>query len=300
MPVVAQRPDAISDDFLDAFEAALSAPKSEEDEDDRRVPSWPMLGQGLVNWPMEIRRGIAGYLPWRDVLADACLCRSWWSLEQDIPLWWVHFLATWPMHARRQVARVSGQQDWRQLFRDRWLRGDRDGDATAEDWLDFYAAQEAVKGREVTAVGASGKARSLENVGSRDLQLSLQRCRAEVVRAHGIHLPEQVDTKHLCNGDCRFHRLPDVGDAFVCEGTGVLHQCRKGEPCHICVVSPDDCFLVCPASGITYDRPNYIDEEAPDEVDVWDPANSESQQIARWFEHGYGMSEEQADTFFDD
>jgi len=261
--------------------------------------AWPVLGRGLAGaWPAEIRLGVAGFLPWRElVLAQSRLCRAWQYLEQDVTLWWPHFRVTWPRHSIRQAERVKGPQDWRQLFRTRWLRGDRDGDATHEDWLDLYAAQEVVRSREGGPLGGDVPAGVSDQ---RDVRKALERCRAEVLRAHGVDVPAEADGRHVCTKHCRFHKLPDCGDTFVCESSGVLHRCGRTEPCHICIVAPDNGSLVCPVSGKSYELLNYINEAVPDEVDVWDPAIGESEQMARWFEQGYNMSEEQALDFFAD
>lgn len=288
--------EALAEEAAHEAKAARTAGRCGADAAPR--PCCPLLGHGLLTWPVEIRRGIATYLAWHEVLLAALLCRAWRSLEQDVTLWWAHFVLMWPKHAARQVERVKGPQDWRLLFRTRWRRGHRDGDATQEDWLDFYAAREASAGnsgrRSAEQAAAAAAATERE---ARLLQLALEQCRGEVLKSCGVAVPLEPDPRHTCSSRCRFHKLPDSGDAFVCEASGVLHQCRRGEACQMCVVSVDECFLVCPASGMSYERLNYINE-VPDEVDVWDPAIGESEQLARWFEQGYGMSEEQARQFF--
>lgn len=301
--------DVAEEDLVDALEAALLAPSAPEipprcqQQEGHVQQAWPLIGQGLVHWPMEIRRGIASYLPWRElVAAGVLLCRSWRFLGQDVPLWRVFFVATWPNHARRQEERARGKQDWFQLFRERWEKGGTDFDVTEEDWLDFYAAQEIIKAREVEKKAKNPRSGpSSEELASRALQRDLKRCRDELREKRGVHVPYEADGHHLCSRFCSFHKLPNSGDTYVCEASGHLHQCLKSSPCHMCVVSEDECFLVCPASGLSYPRVNFQHEEVPDEEDpVWDPAMTEGQQMRSWLEHGYGMSEDQASNFFKD
>lgn len=292
----------ITDDLLDAFEEALLSP-SPADDTLLAAPvqkALPLLGQGLVHWPLEIRRGIAGYLPWRELVADVRLCKAWLSLGQDRPLWWMFFAATWPQHARRQFERDSrGSQDWPQLFRKRLHLGGKDGDVTEEDWLDFYAAQEIVRAREVAQAAKRPRVGpSSAELASRGLQRDLKECREEVLQTKGVRVPDEADGRHLCSRFCCFHKLPSRGDTFLCESSGQLHQCHMGEPCHMCVLSEDECYLVCPASGLTFQTMNLVDDEAVDEAHAWDPAMSDGQQYRSWLEIGYGMSEEQASTFF--
>lgn len=285
--------EAFSDDFLDSFETALAEGISSTPvlHQGPVEPDFALLGTGTLYWPVEIRRGIAGYLPWREIIADARVCKTWRALAQDTPLWWTLFRLTWPLHALRQAARAAGPQDWPELFRSRWQRGEVDGDGDAEDWLDLFATQPSNSTCE--AAGSD----HLVNDPDR-LQQALKSFRAALLQTRGICMPEGCDGAHWCDSGCCFHKLPDATDAFVCESSGVVHQCSRGRPCGMCVVSSDGCFLVCPASGMSYERLNYIDEEAAEDVEVWDPGISELEQVSRWFEEGYNMSEEQATAAF--
>ncbi|CAJ1375381.1 unnamed protein product [Effrenium voratum] len=244
----------------------------------------------LVRWPQEVRLCVASFLPWSEIVAYSLLCRAWRALELEDTLWQVYFAATWPRLAERREAVPDGYpQPWRVLFRAQWAKGNHTEDALEEDWLDFRAAQ-----------GLKSKPTD-SSTGSRHLKIqeALQQCREDLQQV-GLRVPAEADANHTCDRLCRFHRLHLEGDAFLCEVSGVLHQCAPSTPCASCVPSADDCFLVCPVSGRCFPKVNTVNEEATEAVPChdWDPELSAAQQVGRWFEQGYFMSEEQARSAF--
>lgn len=213
---------------------------------------------------------------------------SWKSLDVENILWCSYFHAVWPRLGRRWDVAEDRRVPWRKLFRERWSTARRKEDALEEDWLDFDAAQDLVDH------GAAGP--TLEEL---NLQVALQQFRQQVLESKGVFVPNEPDPTHRCqHSQCRLHRIPEAGcEAFVCEESGALHVCRRGVACEGSLVSEDDGFHVCPISGHTVLKSAFV-EEGETEEQGWDPELSMSAQIGRWFEQGYGMSEEQADDFF--
>mmetsp|Transcript_30723 Transcript_30723/g.57533 ORF Transcript_30723/g.57533 Transcript_30723/m.57533 type:complete len:318 (+) Transcript_30723:86-1039(+) len=244
-------------------------------------------------WPVEVRLSIASFLPWAELVADSLLCRAWRVLELEDSLWQVYFASTWPRMSRRKKASADPMGlPWRALFRAQWSSGSRQEDALEEDWLDFSAAQ-GMEYQPLAGACTSAPSSHMEKV-----RHAIQQCR-EDLRRQGVIVPAEVDASHVCTRHCRFRRLQveDV-DAFLCEATGALHQCQS-LPCSCCVASADD-FLVCPVSGRCFPKNTTVNEEADVQTcHEWDPELSAAQQVGRWFEQGYSMSEEQALSFFD-
>eukprot|EP00931_Biecheleriopsis_adriatica_P043711 TRINITY_DN24977_c0_g1_i1.p1 TRINITY_DN24977_c0_g1~~TRINITY_DN24977_c0_g1_i1.p1 ORF type:complete len:351 (+),score=73.86 TRINITY_DN24977_c0_g1_i1:70-1122(+) len=261
------------------------------------------FGHWLVHWPVEVRLCVATFLSWQELINFSLLCRAWKVLELEDALWEVYFSTTWPRLARRRKASADGSIPWRELFRARWCRGSRAEDALEEDWLDFSAAEglEAKASEALRPTAAQGAVLA-ERAAAADLRRAMRRCREELFRRQGLLVPDKADSTHVCSQQCRFHRLSleNGGDAFICEVSGALHQCVQGVPCASCVVSADDFFLVCPVSGRCFPKNNTVNEEAADSVAChdWDPELSATQQVGRWFEQGYSMSEDQARAFF--
>jgi len=257
------------------------------------------IGYGLVHWPLEVRLCIAGFLAWRELVADALLCRSWHKLEAEDALWQVYFRSVWPRLARRKDARTDSRSPWRVLFRARWGQSGRAEDALEEDWLDFNAAQD-LQAADAKLLGTSvvSSIRHKANA-DEELQQALRRC-MEALKAKGVNVPSEQDKQHSCTSCCRYHRLPVKGDVFVCQVSGKIHRCSSCVPCHECVLSIDEAFLVCPASGRCFQKTSDASEEAAEAASAndWDPELSMTQQFGRWFEQGYFMSEEQAKDFF--
>jgi len=254
------------------------------------------LGYRLVHWPVEVRLCIATFLGWLELMDYSLLCRAWRVLELEDALWQEYFIVAWPRLARRREAGTQGVLPWRALFRARWERGNCGEDALEEDWLDFNAAQ----GLAATVANERRLPTSTSHETSFDtLQRAMRRCR-EDLRRQGIEVPEVADPEHVCGKRCRFHRLllDSDEDAFLCEVSGALHQCKEGVPCPNWVSDAEECFMVCPISGRCCPRNNTVNEEAPDAVHDWDPELNPAQQAGRWFEQGYSMSEEQARDFF--
>ncbi|CAE8606794.1 unnamed protein product [Polarella glacialis] len=274
----------------------------------------------LMHWPVEVRLCIASFLPWKELMGDTLLCKSWKALDLQDALWKVFFISTWPRLARRREAGADGAVPWRALFRARWARADRKEDSLEEDWLDFSAAQglEACRGprdetRRAAPVLAIQEA-SAKRAAAAELERAVRRCREELMRSQGLQVPVEADAQHQCRHvepGCRFHRLGIDAhgsglDCFLCEVSGTLHMC-KSVPCGCCVRSADGCFLVCPVSGRCFPKDNSVNEEADESGRLlgaevtshnWDPELSAAQQIGRWFEQGYSMSEDQAHDFF--
>jgi len=244
-------------------------------------------------WPLEVRLCVASFLPWTELVADSCLCHSWRVLEMEDTLWQVYFASTWPRMARRKKAAADDQGlPWRALFRAQWSKGgNRQEDALEEDWLDFSAAQ----GLEARV--ASQRLPVL--AWPEKLQRAIQRCREDLQRRN-VKVPAEPDASHTCTQHCRFHPLLfEDADAFLCEESGALHVCEN-VPCSCCVASSEG-FLVCPVSGRCFPKNSTVNEEtmdAPVSYDC-DPDLSAAQQVGRWFEQGYFMTEEQALAIFD-
>lgn len=324
-------PDTDSDDedFLLALEATLDADLGDEPcacagKAYASSPSTPStsarwscagsplkdLGHGLVQWPVEVRLGVAAFLPWRELVGNARLCRAWRVVEAEDVLWKVYFGMTWPRLATRRAAgaRASGGGvAWRAIFRARWCTAERGEDALEEDWLDFSLAQRLGDGAPRPpgrAAAAPGPTAAAQLAAADDLRRALLRCREELLLTRGLHVPSEADGSHICTQGCRYHRLQldSGGDAFLCEASGSVHQCRDGVPCECCVV--DDIFFICPASGRCFPKEMENCDEAGEAAEAapvhdWDPDLSANQQFARWFEQGYSMSEEQATEYFD-
>ncbi|CAE7687497.1 unnamed protein product [Symbiodinium pilosum] len=249
-------------------------------------------------WSVEVRLCIASFLPWTELVADSLLCRSWRALEMEDTLWQAYFASTWPRMARRKKASADDRLPWRALFRAQWSTGNRREDALEEDWLDFSAAQGLFE--EAKPSTSRSWPRSLARNPPEKLRRSMQICREDLFRRQGLTVPAEPDTSHCCTKHCRFHRLQfEEADAFLCEASGALHVCES-VPCACCVASADD-FLVCPVSGRCFPKNSTVNEEAADAPISyeWDPGLSAAQQVGRWFEQGYFMSEEQALAFFD-
>lgn len=286
-----------SEELLAAFEESLSAPGEAEPY----VPAcsstapagYKVLGRGLVQWPLEVRLGIAAFLPWKELTSASSLCQAWHCMEREDVLWQVYFQVVWPRLARRRLAQSRGGLPWRILFQERWRRADRHEDHLEEDWLDFDAAQVLTKGpqRRAPALPESNLATEVDR--------ALSVCREE------LKIPRSPATvgevlEHLCTDRCRFRKLPvEKCEAYVCEVSGALHRCLQEQPCDLSVVSPDG-FLVCPVSGRCWPKPTEGPEEAPDGAvsHDWDPSLSTGQQACRWIEQGYCMSEQEARFFF--
>eukprot|EP00439_Symbiodinium_sp_Y106_P075469 s3129_g14.t7 len=244
-------------------------------------------------WPVEVRLCVASFLPWTELVADSCLCHSWRILEMEDTLWQVYFASIWPRMARRKKAAADDQGlPWRALFRAQWSKGgNRQEDALEEDWLDFSAAQ----GLEARVASQRPPVLAWPE----KLQRATQRCREDLQRQN-VKVPAEPDASHTCTQHCRFHPLLlEDADAFLCEESGALHVCEN-VPCSCCVASSEG-FLVCPVSGRCFPKNSTVNEEmmdAPVSYD-WDPDLSAAQQVGRWFEQGYFMSEEQALKVFD-
>eukprot|EP00928_Gymnodinium_smaydae_P087090 TRINITY_DN71426_c0_g1_i1.p1 TRINITY_DN71426_c0_g1~~TRINITY_DN71426_c0_g1_i1.p1 ORF type:complete len:421 (+),score=80.87 TRINITY_DN71426_c0_g1_i1:17-1279(+) len=272
-----------------------------------------MLGRGLVNWPLEVRLGVCSCLSWREAVGYARLCRAWSKLERHDALWQVYFRLTWPRLSRRQgvCSAALRPTPWRVLFRERWTEANRGEDALEEDWLDFSAAR-SLTGTTLPPAAAAAAAAAEARARDDDilLQDALVRFRRELL-ARGVRVPEQAIKAHVCSKACRYHKLVQSRDAFLCEKSGKVHLCQQGVPCDICVLTFEEHFLVCPASGRCFPRATDASEEAARAAESalldpggageseWDPALSTYQQFGRWFEQGYSMSEEQAQDFFD-
>merc|ERR1712113_736037 len=121
------------------------------------------------------------------------------------------------------------------------------------------------------------------------------RCREEL-QASGVCIPVQADPLHACTRFCNFHHVAVIGDVFLCETSGKIHQCLLNEACEGCVSSDDDHFFVCPASGRCFQKPGVHETEEEENQD-WE---QEPMNLGGWFEQGYGMSEDQAGYFFDE
>jgi len=271
--------------------------------DETVKPTFEAIGMGLVHWPIEVRLCIASCLVWQEFVVFSRLCWAWRRLDRHDALWQVYFHHVWPRLARRRDAHSQRGLPWRTYFRTRWAEANRSEDALEEDWLDFSAAQDLTHRLEDVS-GAVGCADLSQDEHHRlQLNLALRRC-VEDLQVHGIRVPVEPDHAHLCSAQCRFHRLLEGQDAFVCETSGLTHSCRFGVPCDLCVLSNDDHFLVCPVSGRCFVRTNDATGEAAqaataEAANDWDPGLSMTQQFGRWFEQGYSMTEEQARDFFD-
>lgn len=267
-----------------------------------------VIGHGLVCWPLEVRLCIATYLSFAELVVDSALCRTWRQLEAEDTLWKVYYQLTWPRLARREeLNAVTHQLSWRARFRASWKQADRAEDALEEDWLDLAAAQD-LRPMPPLAQRRLTESERLE----RQLAQAERHCR-EVLCHRGVIVPAATDAKltnHVCSKDCVHHRLLHGCDAFLCQSTGVLHRCSPSVACAGCMISSDDCFFVCPASGRCY--PKVVDateeREAAEAAQAWevrpqhdwDPGLSMTQQFGVWFEQGYSMTEEQAKEFFND
>lgn len=240
---------------------------------------------------MEVRLCVASFLLWSELVTHSLLCKSWRVLELEDTLWQVYFSTTWPRLARRREAESGGfSQPWRVLFRAQWTRGNHTEDAVEEDWLDFNAAQRL----RMPSMDASTSC-------NLELKEAIRQCREDLLHK-GLRVPLETDPEHICSSTCRLHRLNlDDCDAFLCETSGALHQCIQNVPCASCVASPDGCFLVCPVSGRCFPKNNTVNEEVQNDAppnNDWDPELSAAQQVGRWFEQGYFMSEDQAAAKF--
>ncbi|CAK9020319.1 unnamed protein product [Durusdinium trenchii] len=273
-----------NEDFLRALENSLCDHKYGSAGSE--VEAYQAHGE-LVRWPLEVRLGVASFLLWSELVAYSLLCRAWRLLELEDTLWQVYFSTTWPRLAQRWEA-IFGDfsQPWRVLFRAQWARGNHTEDALEEDWLDFNAVQKLKPPPDALSTFES------------NLQQAICDCRKDLFQ-QGLRVPIQADAQHTCNSNCRLHRLNfENGDMFLCEASGNLHQCLQNIPCAGCVASPDDCFLVCPVSGRCFPKSSTVNEEGPDTRHEWDPELSAAQQVGRWFEQGYFMSDEQAAASF--
>mmetsp|Transcript_35810 Transcript_35810/g.83296 ORF Transcript_35810/g.83296 Transcript_35810/m.83296 type:complete len:349 (-) Transcript_35810:166-1212(-) len=260
------------------------------------VPPSKDLGYGLVCWPVEVRIGVASFLPWQELIKDSILCQSWYLLEKEDVLWQVYFQNTWPRFSRRREAHQEGNLPWRSLFRNRWAKNTHAEDALEEDWLDFSAAQDLLSDNAVS----KSRSPTVPGPSASELQHALRRCREDLLRTRGIVVPTEASENHVCSRQCRFHRVAVAGDVFLCESSGGLHRCRDGQPCDLCVSNDDDCYLVCPVSGRCFYQLKAdveAEHQAP-EMPAWDPELSMTEQYGRWFEQGYFMSEEQARALF--
>lgn len=258
----------------------------------------------FVHWPVEVRLCLAGFLEWNEFVSHSLLCQSWRLLDVQDALWQVYFSCTWPRLARRKEASSGQALPWRALFRAHWASGDRCEDALEEDWLDFsasFAADDLGRQKRRKAEATPSNEGPLQSsCEASSLKLAAERCRKELAE-QGLQVPgSPADSSHVCSSRCRFHRLAWQGDAFLCEASGSIHHCQQNHPCSDCVASSDECFLVCPVSGRCFPMNSGIEEEVSEPVicNDWDPELSVSQQIGRWFEQGYSMSEEQAQDFF--
>mmetsp|Transcript_40852 Transcript_40852/g.73783 ORF Transcript_40852/g.73783 Transcript_40852/m.73783 type:complete len:369 (-) Transcript_40852:245-1351(-) len=313
-------------------DVAKAAPVAELLCAKRPRPSWltnstPAVKPScLAEWPVEVRLCVAATLPWQEFMHHfSLLCRSWAALSKEESLWEAFFQSMWPRLSRRQdlkgngtvqrrmpVSIVQGSSStWKTRFMSRWsVKENRREDSLAEDWLDFDAARDMGDEGHSDGIGPS--------VAELTLQVAVQRCREDLLQRRGIVVPLAPDETHTCTRHCRWHRVAAAGEAFLCEASGALHLCRPGKACDFSVPSHDESFLVCPLSGhcvpwtgnlieevaeavvaegaLSGSRP-VADCEAAERFD-WDPELGASTQMGRWFEQGYGMSEEHAKDFF--
>lgn len=294
---VAHRPhepndtSAASDEDSEAeLLAALSSPAPSKI---KVVPSCATLSShgALAGWPIEVRLSIAVFVPWSELVRHTLLCRAMWVLEKEDVLWRLYFELEWPRLAQRKVAGTDQAISWRSLFRSRWGEANRGEDAVAEDWLDFSAAQ-ALGSPMLPAVSgpASGGSSAPEG-----LQHAIVRCKEDLERLYGIHVPRVV--QGACERACRYRKVPIDGAAYVCEQCGRTHVCNPSIPCEGSMQNGDN-FLVCPVSGTCWrEAVENVDDQQEAGHD-WDPELSAAQQHGIWFEQGYNMSEDQATSFF--
>lgn len=279
----AEDEDEENEELLSALERSLT---DETLHVDMRGPA--CLSE-VIAWPMEVRLLVASFLPWREVVARSLLCRAWRRLELEDMLWKDLFCQTWPRLLRRQ--QVTSSQPWRAHFRARWAAKARCEDAVEEDWLDFLAASDPVS--------EEGAAVARETAPAR-LNEALKRCR------EALQLQDPDGPGHSCTKRCRYQKLGIEGyDAFMCEDSGALHECRPDLPCEFCVATADESFLVCPVSGRCFQKLQDIDEEALGAADATtailhahDAELGAAQHFESWFEQGYSLSEDQAKDFF--
>lgn len=284
-----------NEELLIALEKSLAKDRSGTDAvKEREKDITACTAITVVGWPLEVRLCIATFLPWTEVVTGSPLCRIWRNVELQDALWKGYFCSTWPRLAQRQSDLRLGPTAWRALFRARWASKSRNEDALEEDWLDFRAAQgpAPLTGQSISSCRSSAA--------SAELRLALKRCR-EDLEEQGRQVPQEVVAEHYCTKRCRYHKLGiDAYDAFMCEASGALHECRAEAPCDFCVATTDESFLVCPVSGRCFSKPSDDCEEVPDAAAA-NPAQAWELELGAahsWFEQGYSMSEDQARDYF--
>lgn len=315
--LLAGRPAISQKELLQHEDEEGSTEDDEEDEEDISLDVLEALERDLLasrppsefsyywlaQWAPDLMLRVSQFFTWKQFVRLSVLCRSLKMLELQESSWQLFFQMAWPRLAKRRL--VTKDVPWRALFQAQWLYGGCEGDEHEENWLDCNAAHnlqlkiKEPERRHQTMLVAKRKAA--------ELQQCIYAC-SMALKDKGIHVPAEADPDHICDKRCKFHRLmehaSDVSDdCFLCETSGALHQCLEGIPCRHCVISADGCFDICIVSGRCFPRENMVhveDERDPEPTYTWDPDLSEAQQVGRWFEQGYHMSEEDASDFFGD
>merc|ERR1712043_7902 len=65
----------------------------------------------FCSWPSEVNLCIAKYVHWRELLANARLCSTWYDVTKIESLWCEYFSDLWPRLAKRKTAIPTGSRN---------------------------------------------------------------------------------------------------------------------------------------------------------------------------------------------
>ncbi|XP_022981027.1 F-box protein SKIP31-like [Cucurbita maxima] len=235
--------------------------------------------------PLELFRHILKFLSSEDLVSCSLVCRFLNSVASDESLWRRLYCLRWGLMPATKKLR---QCPWKKLYIQ------RDGEDMTQlvrdcssEFKEYYIQMQAAK-------------RSQAPLPSQvqDDQIILDRTVADQVSSwkSSKGLADKIVIDHTCSGEtCTYYQ---IGDAFVCEKTGLVHVCD--DTCREVIMDPDDEQLVCRISGHCFDNLLLPDSMEPDSeqqlAGVTDEAEAEpfmgSGRFARAYLLGYNCADE--------
>ncbi|XP_038896910.1 F-box protein SKIP31 isoform X1 [Benincasa hispida] len=199
--------------------------------------------------PPELFRHILKFLSSEDLVSCSLVCRFLNSVASDESLWHRLYCLRWGLLPTTKKLR---QCPWKKLYiqRDEEDMTQLVRDCSSE-FKEYYIQMQAAK-------------RSQAPLPSQvqDDQIILDRTVADQVSTwkSSRGLTDKIVIDHTCSGEtCTYYQ---IGDAFVCEKTGLVHVCD--DTCREVIMDPNDEQLVCRISGHCFDTLLLPDSMEPD------------------------------------
>lgn len=233
--------------------------------------------------PPELFRHILKFLSSEDLISCSLVCRFLNSVASDESLWRKLYCLRWGLLPATKKLR---QCPWKELYiqRDEEDMTQLVRDCSSE-FKEYYIQMQAAK-------------RSQAPLPSQvhDDQIILDKTMADQVSTwkSSRGLTDKMVIDHACSGkSCTYYQ---IGDAFVCEKTGLVHVCD--DACREVIMDPVDDQLVCRISGHCFDNllPDSIEPDTEQQAGVIDEADAEpfmgSGRFARAYLLGYNCVDE--------